>query len=202
MNANEISPKANVRMNRIKIVSRIAKFVMLSVLGFYCWLILIVQLKQTGSVWFQLLADVSTSVPIYVHPVDLCRNLVQNLAPTIIFALWYWKLASLFHLYEKGLIFAAKTIRCLKFLGLLCLTGWLFKCVSNLLLELYPLPPPPPHMSWPVTIVTHGYRFGFFSFDFGTGIDFGLFLTGVVIVLVAWIMDEGRKIQEEQELTV
>jgi hypothetical protein len=43
---------------------------------------------------------------------------------------------------------------------------------------------------------------GFFSFDFGTGIDFGLFLAGVVIVLIAWIMDEGRKIQEEQELTV
>jgi hypothetical protein len=25
---------------------------------------------------------------------------------------------------------------------------------------------------------------------------------GLLIVLIAWIMDEGRKIQEEQELTV
>jgi len=202
MNANEISPKVHARLNRIKVVSRIAKFVMLLVLVSFCWLILIVQLKQTCSALYQLLADVSTGVPIYVHPVGICRDLVQNLAPAIIFALWYWKLVNLFHLYEKGIIFAAKTIRCLKFLGVLCLTGWLFRCVSDLLLKLYPLPSPPPHILPPVTIVTHSYRVGFFSFDFGTGIDFGLLLTGVVIVLVAWIMDEGRKIQEEQELTV
>ena len=30
---------------------------------------------------------------------------------------------------------------------------------------------------------------------------FGL-LFGILLVLIAWIMDEGRKIQEEQELTV
>ena len=33
-------------------------------------------------------------------------------------------------------------------------------------------------------------------------INFGLLLAGIIIILVAWIMDEGRKIQEEQELTV
>jgi hypothetical protein len=41
----------------------------------------------------------------------------------------------------------------------------------------------------------------FFSISFG-GINVGMLLAGTVIVLVAWIMDEGRKIQEEQELTV
>jgi hypothetical protein len=58
----------------------------------------------------------------------------------------------------------------------------------------------------PGVIVTHTtlhtIRMGFFSFDFGTGIDFGVLMAGAIIVLVAWIMDEGRKIQEEQELTV
>ena len=39
-------------------------------------------------------------------------------------------------------------------------------------------------------------------FDFGTGINFGQLLIGSAIFLIAWIMDEGRKIQEEQELTV
>jgi hypothetical protein len=46
------------------------------------------------------------------------------------------------------------------------------------------------------------YRMEFFSFAFGWGIDFGPLLIGAIIVLIAWIMDEGRKIQEEQELTV
>jgi hypothetical protein len=63
----------------------------------------------------------------------------------------------------------------------------------------------PPALLHRPTIIDHNIDFrgmGFFSFDFGTGVDFGLLLAGIVIVLVAWIMDEGRKIQEEQELTV
>jgi hypothetical protein len=32
--------------------------------------------------------------------------------------------------------------------------------------------------------------------------DFAKLAVGLLIILVAWIMDEGRKIQEEQELTV
>jgi hypothetical protein len=121
---------------------------------------------------------------------------------------WYWKLTRLFHLYEHGVIFAAEAIRCIKTLGLLCVIGWTFATVLHLL-RLYPLsktPVPPsalpqgvaPH----ITTLNHAYRMGFFTFDFGTGIDFGWLLTGAIIVLVAWIMDEGRKIQEEQELTV
>jgi hypothetical protein len=43
---------------------------------------------------------------------------------------------------------------------------------------------------------------GFFAFDFGLGVDFGMPLGAAIIILIAWIMDEGRKIQEEQELTV
>ena len=42
---------------------------------------------------------------------------------------------------------------------------------------------------------------GFFNFSIGR-IDFGLLLSGIIIFIIAWIMDEGRKIQEEQELTV
>jgi hypothetical protein len=30
----------------------------------------------------------------------------------------------------------------------------------------------------------------------------GPVLAGLMIIFIAWIMDEGRKIQEEQELTV
>jgi hypothetical protein len=49
------------------------------------------------------------------------------------------------------------------------------------------------------SVKTHSL--GFFSFNIG-GINFGMLLAGIIIVLIAWIMDEGRKIQEEQELTV
>jgi hypothetical protein len=42
---------------------------------------------------------------------------------------------------------------------------------------------------------------GFFSFAI-YGINIGLLLAGIIIVIIAWVMDEGRKIQEEQALTV
>ena len=118
---------------------------------------------------------------------------------------WFWKLAQLFRLYERGMIFAAEAIRCIKVLGMICVIGWL----TLVAVRFTPRPEPIPHnLSADVHLVKavgvekHYYRMGFFSFDFGTGIDFGTLFVGVSVILAAWIMDEGRKIQEEQELTV
>jgi hypothetical protein len=192
MNANEISPKANARLNRIKIVSRIAKWIVLAFLLY--------------SIGFFLLFS---SWPAASLKGNVWRTLFMAMFQVVLW-LWYWKLARLFDFYERGLIFAAETIRCIKFLGLLCAVGWMLKSVIHILLQQHPLPsiqsmltlkPLPPGVTLREVTVTH-YQMGFFSFDFGTGIDFGLLFTGIVIVLIAWIMDEGRKIQEEQELTV
>jgi Protein of unknown function (DUF2975) len=189
MNANDVSPKASARLNRIKIVSRIAKIAMLGLLIFtlffpirtYIFQILSPSFKRGG---FSL-PDVLTTIS------------------QIILWVWYWKLFQLFNLYERGLIFSAQTIRCIKILGILCAIGWVLMTLLQLLPHPLPLSEithaPPPG----VTVTSrHTYREGFFSFDFGTGINFGLLFAGTVIVLIAWIMDEGRKIQEEQELTV
>ena len=192
MNATEIAPKSNLRMNRIKIVSRIAKIVMLGLLIFtlffpirtYIFQILSPSFKRGG---FSL-PDVLTTIS------------------QIILWVWYWKLFQLFNLYERGLIFSAQTIRCIKILGVLCAVGWALMT----LLQILPHPLPssqiiqthPPEVTVIKGIMVSSYRMGFFSFDFGTGINFGLLFAGTVIVLIAWIMDEGRKIQEEQELTV
>ncbi len=206
MNANEISPKANPRLNRIKIVSRIARFVILAMFLFFVGQIIIgEQSSHSFSSLVDLLAAVSVGVPKYFPPLVLFNNFIIQLGIVITLSVWYWKLAKLFYFYEQGLIFAGKTIRCLKTLGLLCVIGWILICIRSYMTRLeYQLlnqagwRTPPPHL-------LHDIDFrgsGFFYFDFGTGIDFGLLLAGVIIVLIAWIMDEGRKIQEEQELTV
>ncbi|HEY1719537.1 MAG TPA: DUF2975 domain-containing protein [Verrucomicrobiae bacterium] len=183
MNANEITPKANVRLYRIKIASRIAKWnVFVFFLFAVCFLFFLI---PSSALHFKLLWFLS-----FIYQIVLC--------------VWYWKLAQLFRLYERGQIFAAETIRSIKKLGLICVVGAIFKSA----IHFFPKPQfPSPQTSLPpgVTITTttfHTFQIGFFSFDFGTGVDFGLILTGIGIVLIAWIMDEGRKIQEEQELTV
>jgi Protein of unknown function (DUF2975) len=194
MNANEISPKAGSRLHRIKIISRIARFIVFCFFVFTIWFLL----KVVSGLFRQRDFNVLTN--------EILLIILQS-----VICVWYWKLAQLFRFYERGLIFAGETIRCIKSLGLLCAVGWMIKLLMHSLLQQHPLPlmqsisdigkTLPPGVTLNEISVTR-YQMGFFSFDFGTGIDFGLLFAGIVIVLIAWIMDEGRKIQEEQELTV
>jgi hypothetical protein len=194
MNANEISPKASARLNRIKIVSRIARLGVIGFLLFAIWFLLRVWIFQGTPVLFDKL-NAASAKAAHQYPLFLCTGILSLITPLIL-CVWYWKLAQLFYYYERGLIFAVKTIRCIKFLGLLCVINWMLVSTIHLLLQETGPGLFQPSSSQPM------YRMEFFSFDFGWGIDFGPLLIGAIIVLIAWIMDEGRKIQEEQELTV
>ena len=189
MNANEITPKCNIdRLHRIQIVSRIVRYVILALLGF------------TIGIWLLSCFHSSPSASSWTLE-DLGHALLQLLL-TAALGYWYWNLAKLFRFYERGLIFAAETIHCIKTLGFLCAINWLLLLVLNIANRWFPVPPPPPlPPDVKVTVVKSGFSMGFFSFSIG-GINFGFLFAGIVIVLIAWIMDEGRKIQEEQELTV
>ena len=233
----------NPRLNRIKLVSRVAKFICYlifaysSSLAFYrqwppSWppsfahhdegrIDLLIVISQIV-VWFGYLRlarkphfkDHSRLILLMVIfqfwlciwylimfretslPGGVLQNMLMNLVPICIW-IWYWKLARLFRHYERGRIFAAETICCIKTLGLLLVIGWLL----GLAAEMMPDPALPPGAVVGGT-VSQVYQMNFFSFDFGTGVNLGQFFIGIIIVLIAWIMDEGRKIQEEQELTV
>jgi hypothetical protein len=109
---------------------------------------------------------------------------IFELASALILCTWYWKLAQLFRSFAKGFILTVKTVRCVRFLGVLCMVNGLLVSTQRCLLQ------------------EGTQRMDFFSFDLGWGFDFGPILAGTIIVLVAWIMDEARKMQEEQELTI
>ncbi len=173
MNANEALSKTNVRMNRIKTVGRFVKYMFLALFVVSCGFFLYSTIRFWASAGWYLPFAVASGVLLCV---------------------WYWKLAQLFGFYERGLIFTAQTIGCIKFLGLLCGVEWALRNVFIILHQLYPAPP---MLETPAPQV----HFSFFSISFGR-FEFGFLLAGVVIVLIAWIMDEGRKIREEQELTV
>ena len=180
-------------MNRIRIVSLIAKIVMLGLFIFTLYRTFFCRIFSTGG--FSLLEI------LRIHPSDTYYIILMFFQ--IILLVWYWKLFRLFSLYEHGLVFSAQTVRCIKTLGILCAVGWVLMTLLQILP--HPLPPSPITQTSPpgvAVVVRYSYMMGFFSFDFGTGVNFGLLFAGIVIVLIAWIMDEGRKIQEEQELTV
>jgi hypothetical protein len=186
MNSNDVAPKPkNLRLYRIETVSRIVRFVILGFLVCTIGFLLLLPL-WSAKAWSE------TSF----------ERLGLQVVVDVLLCVWYWKLAGLFHFYERGLIFASETIQRIKLLGVLCVINWLLLTCRHLLLPapaMLPAIPASPH-------VTVGPPFqvlslGFFSFSI-YGINLGLLLAGLIIVIIAWIMDEGRKIQEEQELTV
>ena len=186
MNANEMVPKADPRLQRIKTVSRIFRYCVLANLVF-----------NIGFWAFSFLSSSSDGIRITV------RGLLFSASMLLMF-FWFWKLAQLFRLYEHGLISlpkhplrqnAGNDLRHrLDDVGCGSVhapprTGSLHPATDVHLVKAMP-------------VEKHYFRMGFFSFDFGTGIDFGTFFVGASVILAAWIMDEGRKMQEEQELTV
>jgi Protein of unknown function (DUF2975) len=191
MNANDISPKANARLNRIRIVSRLVRYAFLAL-----FIVSIIFFFSSSLYW-------PSSSPSSAFRDNTWRALCM-VALQIVLCVWYWELAQLFRFYERGLIFAPEAIRCIKILGFLCVINWTIMSAWNTLTHLFP-PPASPVMPMPPTVVVEvakpSFRMGFFSLSYG-GINLGMLLAGTVIILIAWIMDEGRKIQEEQELTV
>jgi len=203
MNANGNSPSANARLKRIKTVSRIAKLMVLAFFAVFLWQLLFLQIANSFPTFHELIdvsAAISARVPIYISKAAILDDLIVRPTMAVLLAVWCWKLINLFRYYERGLIFDGKTIHCLKILGILCVVGWMLNCVGQYcsILEYQQLRPPPNLQHSPIDIC-HAIDFRglrFYSFNFG------LLFAGIVIVLIAWIMDEGRKIQEEQELTV
>jgi hypothetical protein len=101
--------------------------------------------------------------------------------PAEIFWLWIVQLGfglcaagatlRLFWLYGKGILFTAKNVNCIRFLGYCTIINWFIDYTMQ-------------GLQRDMALSTNPLFVGFF------------------IIFIAWIMDEGRKIREEQELTV
>jgi hypothetical protein len=94
-------------------------------------------------------------------------------------ATFVWLLYRLFGLYSRGVMFGEANVRYIKWLGYWMIGAWLISMPIQLLQFLQN---------------TTGRNFQF-TLD-------GYFFGGVLVLLLAWIMEEGKKLQEEQSLTV
>jgi len=81
-------------------------------------------------------------------------------------------LDKLLRLFANGKYFTTEIVSCIKALGFLVIADWLVTKILDA------------------------------TARSGVEITFGQLVLGLLIILIAWIMDEGRKMQEEQELTV
>lgn len=107
---------------------------------------------------------------------------------SIPYLLVYFWLFKLFSYYRAGNIFTQQTIRCLKNVGTTLLL-WILVSI------LYPV------------VVTIVIRFGGFSETLPIIINFGstelkYLAVGLIVYVIAWVMQEALSLQSEQELVI
>jgi len=176
MNANEISSKASPRLKRIQKISRILKVCVL----FYF-------VAPLCALAFNLKTIHSTSgmISIFTHPyastLDIPKPMYLLWATgTAVYLLGVISFYRLLCLYEKGVIFSGANVSEMKKLGSYLAGYGILAVAANV-------------------IYAGGIIFPWVLLE---GIASPWIVVGGAIYIVAWIMDEGRKIQEEQELTV
>lgn len=111
-----------------------------------------------------------------------------TMMPTVVAMSGAYYLMRLFHLYEQGKIFRPSNVQCFKKLSRV-LIGWFAVGIihRSLLSVALTLHNPPGHR-----IIT---------LDIGSP-DLTALLLGGILAVIAWVMEEGRKLQEDQDFTI
>ncbi|MCR9143502.1 MAG: DUF2975 domain-containing protein [bacterium] len=99
-----------------------------------------------------------------------------------------YALIRLFRLYESGRIFLAENVACFRTIGRVCIA----QAAANVLLV--------PVLSVILTLNNPAGQKQL-ALSFGSG-SFFLLLAGGVILVIAAVMEEGRKLEEDRQLTV
>jgi hypothetical protein len=111
-----------------------------------------------------------------------------TMMPTAVAMSGAYYLMRLFHLYEQGHIFTPSNVQCFKRLSRVLIWWFAAGIVHRFLLS--------------VALTLHhppGHRI--FSLDIGSP-DLTALLLGGILAVIAWVMEEGRKLQEDQGYTV
>jgi hypothetical protein len=178
MNTNEVSLKVNSLLNRIQKISsflRILFFASAVTFGFIGILGYGYEITLAG-----------------VHHLGL--SFYFNLS-SIGRAVECWFAYKLFSCYVHGDLFSPNAVRYIRWIGIISLLMGIGNIVNALHFQL--------HNGWFYTTNSSPW-----IVEIVVYLQMILFhlvhnlVTGFVILFIAWIMDEGRKIQEEQELTV
>lgn len=100
----------------------------------------------------------------------------------------FYSLIKLFKLYEKGEIFSINHVRYIRNIGYALLTGQLIEPFYQFVMGLVLTLNNPPHHRYAAVTLAQ------------TNIE--ILLTALLVILISWIMAEGYKLREEQQLTI
>jgi hypothetical protein len=136
-------------------------------------------------------------IPMIALPVRINHDLAAHtrmlaflcdLAPLSALIFGLLKLKKLFSLYEKGYIFTEQNVNCYRSLGRTLMVWVACDIVNRTLLGIVLTLDNPP-----------GKRLLVLGMDGG---DFTGIFVGATVLIISWVMDEARKMQEEQALII
>jgi Protein of unknown function (DUF2975) len=175
-------------MKQIQRTSRRLKFLLLAILCILplanggVWLFM----NSFPEIFYHKILPHFVSVPL--PGTARLMGFVVMMIPTGIAMCGSYYLMKLFHLYEQGDIFNIANVRCFRKLSRVLIWWFIVGIVHKSLLS--------------VALTLHnppGQRM--ITLELSSS-DLTALLTGVVLAVISWVMEEGRKLQEDQDLTV
>ncbi len=179
------------KIMRVSLIFRIIFqiiFIALPILTILFWAYTPASLEWRGvgfGMWF------ASQKVIVLHPLSMETRLfgfLINIIPIGLLMAVSYSLIQLFRLYEKQIIFTLKNVQSMKRTGLFLLFYEIARPFSEAATTAL--------LTWHNP---HGHRIATISFS---GINLTVILTAIMIILISWIMAEGCKLQEEQQLTI
>lgn len=130
-----------------------------------------------------------TSLPdLYLYLDQRIYAALAGLTVSLISMAAFYVLIKLFSLYSRGIIFSSENVDCYRKLGYLIIiimpAGILHTSVMSVIISLHNPP---------------GQRVITLSISI---LDIAIVIIGVLVVMISWIMDAGRDLQDEHEFTV
>lgn len=183
-------------MNKIKKTSLFFRVLFQTLLVTLPILLIVAWIKSAGT--FEMIKGITNInyVPsaysnTVLHPLNLSEKLLALGAgcfPLLVQLYILCSLIRLFKLYERGEIFSMNNARYIRNIGYALIATQLVDAVYQGLMGFILTWRNPP-----------GHRFSSITLDHT---NLGIILVALMVILISWIMLEGCKIREEQQLTV
>lgn len=121
-------------------------------------------------------------------PMDRLLGFGISSMPMLVELYILYSLIKLFGLYSKGEIFSVNNVKHIRNIGYALLITQVINPIYEGLMGVA--------LTWHNP---HGHRFAAFTLD---QTNFGIILVGLIVILISWIMAEGCRLREEQQLTI
>lgn len=126
-----------------------------------------------------------------LHPLSASEKslgALLSVIPLLVQMYVVYALIKLFRLYERGEIFSLRNVRYLRNIGYALLVGQLIEPFYQFFMGLVLTLHNPPHHRYAAITLDHA--------------NIGILLAALLVILISWIMAEGCKLREEQQLTI